>query len=214
MKQLLEHDFGDYIFNPTNGTITMLGLPAFFEQEQILTVVNIATNTMIYCFADPTLTGTLAGNVLDVNYNTTAMNASDPLQIYLDIPEDKSIEASMNEAQTHLLLQRICDLLEPMATQDSANRQRVNIDIITAGPAIAAGVYERITDGTTMAGVKAASTAAAAGDGSLVVGLSPNSPVPNLPTWGGSGGGNIEWQMIDIARTAYDTLRNKLTFGN
>jgi hypothetical protein len=38
--------------------------------------------------------------------------------------------------------------------------------------------FQKITDGTNTASVKAASTAAAAADPSLVVGLSPNSPLP------------------------------------
>ncbi len=38
--------------------------------------------------------------------------------------------------------------------------------------------FQKITDGTNTAAVKAASTAAAAADPSLVVGLSPNSPLP------------------------------------
>lgn len=38
--------------------------------------------------------------------------------------------------------------------------------------------FDKITDGTNTAAVKAASTAAAAADPSLVVGLSPNSPLP------------------------------------
>jgi hypothetical protein len=42
----------------------------------------------------------------------------------------------------------------------------------------ARALFEKITDGTNTAAVKAASTAAAAADPSLVVGLSPNSPLP------------------------------------
>jgi hypothetical protein len=52
------------------------------------------------------------------------------------------------------------------------------VSAITAGPAIAAGFYSRITDGTSMSAVKAASTAAAAADPGLVVNISPNSPQP------------------------------------
>jgi hypothetical protein len=44
--------------------------------------------------------------------------------------------------------------------------------------AIGVAGFEKITDGTNTAAVKAASTAAAAADSSLVVALSPNSPLP------------------------------------
>jgi len=46
------------------------------------------------------------------------------------------------------------------------------------GDVVARAIFEKITDGTNTAAVKAASTAAVAADPSLVVALSPNSPVP------------------------------------
>lgn len=54
----------------------------------------------------------------------------------------------------------------------------VDIGDVTINNTQAAGVFSRVTDGTNTAAVKAASTAAAAADPSLVVGLSPNSPLP------------------------------------
>jgi hypothetical protein len=46
------------------------------------------------------------------------------------------------------------------------------------GDAVGRAIFEKITDGTNTAAVKAASTAAVATDPSLVVGFSPNSPLP------------------------------------
>jgi len=46
------------------------------------------------------------------------------------------------------------------------------------GDVVARAIFEKITDGTNTAAVKAASTAAVAADPSLVVAFSPNSPVP------------------------------------
>jgi len=46
------------------------------------------------------------------------------------------------------------------------------------GDVVARAIFEKITDGTNTAAVKAASTAAVVADPSLVVALSPNSPVP------------------------------------
>lgn len=57
---------------------------------------------------------------------------------------------------------QITDGTNTMPTADTATR----------------ALFEKITDGTNTAAVKAASTAAAAADPSLVVGLSPNSPLP------------------------------------
>lgn len=49
------------------------------------------------------------------------------------------------------------------------------LSAITAGPAIGSGFYVRNTDGTNVAAVKAASTAAIATDPALVVAISPNN---------------------------------------
>jgi hypothetical protein len=50
----------------------------------------------------------------------------------------------------------------------------VTVSSIIAGPAIASGLYTRITDGVSMAAVKAASTAPLATDCAQVVSISPN----------------------------------------
>lgn len=60
----------------------------------------------------------------------------------------------------------------PVKVTDGTNTQPTG-DI--AGRAI----FHKVTDGTNTAAVKAASTAAGATDPSLVVGLSPNSPLPS-----------------------------------
>lgn len=129
MKKLVGRDIGTYIFNPAAKTITLVGLPAI-GLEQILTVTNTTDGKMIYCFTSTnnSLGGTETNNILTLTYDTTSMSASDELQIYVDLPDDGSATASMNEAYTHLLLERMCTLLAPMATQDAAQRQRVSVD--------------------------------------------------------------------------------------
>ena len=101
------------------------------------------------------------------------------------------------DAQTHLLLQKICDLLEPMATQDQANRQRISVDTIAAGTALptvtTVGTVSTITGGT-------------------ITTITNAVGVGNVATLGG---GNPEWQMIDWARHSYNVgIRSQLTFGN
>lgn len=137
MKQLVGHDVGGYVFNPIAKTITFIGVPAI-SLDQILTITNTTDGLMIYCFADPGLVGTLANNILTLAYDTSSMSASDSLQIYLDIPSTVVVDqAAMNDNYTHLLLERIADLLEPIATQDVANRQRIAIDAISGGLTLA-----------------------------------------------------------------------------
>lgn len=55
---------------------------------------------------------------------------------------------------------------------------RVATTTDSPGGALANSAFHKVTDGTNVAGVKAASTAAVAGDPSLVVAHSPNSPTP------------------------------------
>ena len=84
MKRLLERK--DYLFNPVNKQIYLHSL---FSQEQILLITNVTDGIIIYNFASPTGNGTLVGNVLTLDYDTSSMDALDDLQIYVDIPEEK-----------------------------------------------------------------------------------------------------------------------------
>ena len=52
--------------------------------DAILLVVNVTSNIIIYNFADTTLGGTVATNVLTLTYNTSSMNDTDKLLIYYD----------------------------------------------------------------------------------------------------------------------------------
>ena len=85
MKKLLSHDLGTYVFNPTAKTLTFSGVT--LALEQILLITNTTTNVVIYNFADPTKGGALAGSVLTLDFDTTAMGAGDALQIYVDVPD-------------------------------------------------------------------------------------------------------------------------------
>ena len=201
MKQLIGHDIGQYSFNAAAKTITFTGLPAF-AIEQILLITELNTNNIIYNFADSTPNGgILVGNVLTLDYNTTTLVNSDPLQIYIDLPTTAAVDIGVAvDSQTHLLLQRICDLLEPVATQDQANRQRISVDAITAGTTLPA-----VTTVTTVGTVSTIT-------GGTITTITNPVPVGNMATWGG---GNPEWQMMDLARHSYNVaIRSQLTFGN
>lgn len=85
MKKLIGHDIGNWIFSPSTGKITFTGVS--LSLEQILVITNTTSNTIIYNFANSGFGGTLAANVLTLAYNTSAMSASDSLQIWVDIPD-------------------------------------------------------------------------------------------------------------------------------
>ena len=202
MKKLIGHDvqggavLGSYIFSPSTNKVTIIGMPNL-ALEQILLITDTTSGIIIYNFASSTTNGTILNNVITLDYNCTGLLATDALQIYVDIPDTAPTDsAAMGDAYTHLLLQKICDLLEPMATQDQANRQRISVDTIAAG--------------TTLPTVTTVGTVSAITGGTITTVTNP-VPVGNIATLGG---GNPEWNFMDIARQSYDTLRSKLTFGN
>lgn len=201
MKILIGHDiqngitFGSYSFSPSTNKISLLNLSVNLSNEQILLITDTTAGIIIYNFANASLNGSISNNVITLDYNCSSLSATDSLQIYVDVPTTVNIDqASANDAYTHILLQKICDLLEPMATQDAAQRQRVTVDSITAGQTITTvGTVSTITAGT-------------------ITTITNAVPVGNVATLGG---GNPEWQMIDTARAAYNTgIRSQLTFGN
>ena len=226
MKKLIGHDIqngailGSYAFSPSTNKVTIIGMPNL-AQEQILLITDTTAGVIIYNFASATFNGTILNNVITLDYNCTALSTTDTLQIYVDIPDTAPADtAMMMDSYTHLLLERIVEQLSCLTTQDGQQRQRVTVDnitgsltlgtittvgtvntlsAITAGPVIGSGFYSRLTDGVSMAAVKAASTVPAFADPAVVVTLSPNQ---------------IEWSQIEWARQSYDTLRSKLTVGN
>jgi hypothetical protein len=124
MKRLVGTDIvGGYTFNPAAKTITFTGLQYTITLANILLITNTTANTIIYNFADSTNGAvSFANNVLTLDYNTASMNATDALQIYIDV---ESYEESLAT-----LLRRMNKLLESNAVVDSKLRQKVTIEAI------------------------------------------------------------------------------------
>ena len=126
MKRLVGTDIvGGYIFDPAAKTVTFTGLQYTITLANILLITNTTANTIIYNFADSTNGAvSFANNVLTLDYNSVSMNATDALQIYIDV---ESYEESLAT-----LLRRMNKLLESNAVVDSKLRQRVTIEAIGA----------------------------------------------------------------------------------
>jgi hypothetical protein len=90
LKKLIGSDVGSYVFDPTNRTITVSGVRPF-NIENVLLISN--AGTMIYNFADSSLGGSVAENVITLTYDTTSMSADDHLQIWIDIPKERLLES-------------------------------------------------------------------------------------------------------------------------
>lgn len=120
--------FEDYTFNAVSKQITF-NTTDVITLEQMLIVTNVTTNKIIYNFADPALGGTISNNVLTLTFDTTSMSDPDKLQIFLD---NTFLPASEESIQ---YLKKIVQILTPLATQDTQQRQRVTVEgaTITSG---------------------------------------------------------------------------------
>lgn len=80
-------DRASYKFDPSSQTIEFLG--DMFDISRLKLITNTVTNEIIYNFADPAAgNGGVSGNLLTLLYDTTSMNASDPLAVIIDLADD------------------------------------------------------------------------------------------------------------------------------
>lgn len=214
MKKLLGTDTaGSYTFNPTAKTVTFSNLAQSLTLANILLITNTTANTIIYNFADPT-SGAVSfnNNVLTLDYNTTSMNASDVLQIYVDV---ESYEESL-----HDLLRRMNKLLESNAVVDNRLRQRITIDAIgnsTAGQSPTEVTTTIPVSGTVTASVSGATTLSISANDLQYVQSAQVSPYATKSNTTllhvVSGLVDERWRIIEEARTAYGTaIRRNLIF--
>jgi|694.fasta_scaffold15820_11 hypothetical protein len=117
----------NYTFNSTTKQIALTDYTSV-DLEAFLLVTNVTDNIIIYNFADPTKGGTVSGNSLTLDFDTTSMSNTDDLQIFI---EDGTSPAS-NEAieESNELLSAIYNRTESLAVVDTAQRQRVAVEIM------------------------------------------------------------------------------------
>jgi len=187
-KKLLSNS--EYTFNANAGTVTFVdSLAAGLELQNITLITNVTVNTVIYQFNKSGFGGQLSGLVLTLDYDTSGMSDSDDLQIFI---EGDFIRSDTNESI--ILLRRIAQLLSPIATQDSTQRQRVAVE---AMPTVTVAQGTAANLNATVTGTVAVTQATAA----------------NLQTTVGAIAGiDPRFQFVDAARTAYATgIRANLT---
>jgi hypothetical protein len=206
MKRLVGTDIvGGYTFNPAAKTITFTGLQYTITLANILLITNTTANTIIYNFADSTNGAiSFANNVLTLDYNTASMNATDALQIYIDV---ESYEESLAT-----LLRRMNKLLESNAVVDSRLRQKVVIEAIGTNLAAPTEVNATIpVSGTVSANVNNATTAGTFNNSAVnpytissgqVVAFVSEGPLHQL------------WRVANDAQACYaQAIRSKLSFS-
>ncbi len=86
MKQLIGSDIGDYVFNPTERTVTFIGVTV--KLEQLISITNVNTGSRLYPNHSPSVDGGvfLTPDTFKLDARTDGMSDTDPLQIYVDLP--------------------------------------------------------------------------------------------------------------------------------
>ncbi len=79
MKILIKN----YSFSAVEKKVTFVDY-ASIDLEGILLITNVTSNIIIYNFANPAKGGSVVGNVLTLDFDTTAMSNTDELQIFYD----------------------------------------------------------------------------------------------------------------------------------
>ena len=79
MKRLIEN----YTFNSATKQIILIDNENI-TQEKLLLITNMTDGVIIYNFADNNMRGTIQNNIITLNYDTTTMDSSDKLQIWVE----------------------------------------------------------------------------------------------------------------------------------
>lgn len=127
MKILVEN----YTFNAGTRQITLTDYTSV-NLESFLLITNVTDNVIIYNFADPAKGGTVSTNILTLDYDTTAMSNGDTLQIFIDDGEKSASETTLEALKdVSDYLKILVNQTKTLATQDTAQRQRVAVDAST-----------------------------------------------------------------------------------
>ncbi len=101
MKILVGESLGSYVFDATAKTITLSGLGTL-TLEQIVAVVNVVDNIILYNPVNSLTGGSISSNVLTLTYDTSLMSDTDNLFILVEIGEpqiDFALSALKNIVQ-------------------------------------------------------------------------------------------------------------------
>lgn len=111
-----------YTFNASSGEITVLNYNSF-KLEQLLLITNTSRNRIIYNFADAANGGFVSNNVIYLSADTSSMEDSDGLQIFIEDYFLPSSEATLTAVNVEL--QKSNTLLDVLTGQQTT----VNLDV-------------------------------------------------------------------------------------
>ena len=143
----------DYTFDPALKQISIT-LEDQVTLANVLLITNVTAKVVVYNFANPLLGGAMQNNILTLDYDTTSMAPSDELQVFLDVDGSPASEATVTALKEQIaLMKRLLMLLNPIATQDLSNRQRVVVDSAVVTQATASSLNANIGNISLYGGV-------------------------------------------------------------
>jgi hypothetical protein len=118
----------NYTFDKTAKTVTFTDYTSI-RLDSVLLITNVTDNVFIYNFADPTLGGTVATNVLTLTYNTATMDDTDSLQIFYDDGDVQPANAGLQTTLNSLTetLQELTARLEVLAGMANAGQPALRV---------------------------------------------------------------------------------------
>jgi hypothetical protein len=156
MKKLIGSDIGTYTFSASAKQITLSGLSETLTLDQVLTVVNVTDNIVIYNFGKAGLGGTIASNVITLIYDTSSMSDGDVLQIYVELTDTSEAQLkSLTSAVFFLIEQMVLAQQNPVWLNNTTNGlQVVNAPAQTmavSGSLTTAGTVSTVSTVTNLA---------------------------------------------------------------
>jgi hypothetical protein len=135
----------NYTFDKTAKTVTFLDYDSI-SLSRVMGIVNAENNVMFYNCAGTGKGGSVSGNVLTLDYDTSAMANTDKLQIIYD---DKDASLLVQLIESIKLLFRV--MANPPWVDKSANQMRAQV----TGSLTTAGTVSTVTTITNLGGYPA-----------------------------------------------------------
>ena len=132
---------GTYTFDASAKEITLVDIKTL-KLEEILQIVNVTTNVVIYSPQDIKLGGSIASNIITLTYDTTAMSDTDDLAIRIEYNNSEDYDLGVKKTLPQGNASKIVTSPEPLV---SATPYELTASFADVGSEIYVGAYESIT---------------------------------------------------------------------
>lgn len=119
-----------YTFDASAKTITLTGYGGGILLESVLLITNVTDNVIIYNFADATKGGSVATNVLTLDFDVTAMDDADDLQIWYQ--DESAVQpVSLASVPSHAVTNAGTFAVQNTASTPAGTNNIGDVDVLT-----------------------------------------------------------------------------------